>query len=96
VDVILAALGGKIASGSNLRHLSSSVVGDEGSQMPHSFKSSSFSIPTQCGYCKVRRIFAFNASRKGTTHEIVQDINLGFEQTRQDMQTLWAIRTCQV
>ncbi|KAF8904120.1 hypothetical protein CPB84DRAFT_1835747 [Gymnopilus junonius] len=28
------------------------VVGDdEGSSKPHSFKSSSFSIPTQCGYC---------------------------------------------
>jgi hypothetical protein len=25
---------------------------DEGAQQPHSFKSSSFSIPTQCGYCK--------------------------------------------
>ncbi|EPQ50992.1 hypothetical protein GLOTRDRAFT_141152, partial [Gloeophyllum trabeum ATCC 11539] len=26
--------------------------GDEGAQQPHSFKNSSFSIPTQCGYCK--------------------------------------------
>jgi len=25
---------------------------DEGAKQPHSFKSSSFSIPTQCGYCK--------------------------------------------
>lgn len=25
---------------------------DQGAQNPHSFKSSSFSIPTQCGYCK--------------------------------------------
>lgn len=30
-----------------------SFVDDEGAQQPHSFKSSSFSIPTQCGYCKV-------------------------------------------
>lgn len=26
--------------------------GDEGEQHPHTFKSSSFSIPTQCVYCK--------------------------------------------
>ncbi|KAF8588584.1 hypothetical protein K439DRAFT_1613424 [Ramaria rubella] len=32
--------------------VSSALGGDEGSQQPHSFKSSSFSIPTQCGYCK--------------------------------------------
>ncbi|KAI0269925.1 hypothetical protein BC834DRAFT_863984 [Gloeopeniophorella convolvens] len=25
--------------------------GDEGSQSPHTFKSSSFTIPTECGYC---------------------------------------------
>jgi len=29
-------------------------VDDVGGSQPHSFKSSSFSIPTQCGYCKVR------------------------------------------
>jgi hypothetical protein len=28
--------------------------GDEGAQKPHQFKSSSFTIPTECGYCKVR------------------------------------------
>ena len=28
-------------------------LGDEGSQSPHSFKPTSFSIPTTCGYCKV-------------------------------------------
>ncbi|KAL0961378.1 hypothetical protein HGRIS_006332 [Hohenbuehelia grisea] len=32
--------------------ISSVLGGDEGGQQPHSFKSSSFSIPTQCGYCK--------------------------------------------
>ncbi|KAF7985605.1 hypothetical protein HWV62_3913 [Athelia sp. TMB] len=32
--------------------ISAALGGDEGAQMPHSFKSSSFSIPTQCGYCK--------------------------------------------
>ena len=28
--------------------------GDEGSQKPHAFKSSSFTIPTECSYCAVR------------------------------------------
>lgn len=29
------------------------TVDDVGALSPHSFKNSSFSIPTQCGYCKV-------------------------------------------
>lgn len=58
VNVISAALGGKNTSVDAVRSLISFFthlyfLGDEGSQMPHSFKSSSFSIPTQCGYCKV-------------------------------------------
>ncbi|KAJ7195463.1 hypothetical protein GGX14DRAFT_676626 [Mycena pura] len=32
--------------------ISGAIGDDEGEQMQHSFKSSSFSIPTQCGYCK--------------------------------------------
>ncbi|KAJ7134798.1 hypothetical protein C8R44DRAFT_771495 [Mycena epipterygia] len=32
--------------------ISAAIGDDEGDQQPHSFKSSSFSIPTQCGYCK--------------------------------------------
>ncbi|KAI0084817.1 hypothetical protein BDY19DRAFT_1043519 [Irpex rosettiformis] len=32
--------------------ISVALGGDEGEQHPHSFKSSSFSIPTQCAYCK--------------------------------------------
>ncbi|KAJ7781755.1 hypothetical protein DFH07DRAFT_791366 [Mycena maculata] len=32
--------------------ISATIGDDEGDQQPHSFKSSSFSIPTQCGYCK--------------------------------------------
>jgi hypothetical protein len=36
----------------------SSISGDEGSQRPHSFKSSSFTIPTECGYCAVRGMLA--------------------------------------
>ncbi|KAJ6585189.1 hypothetical protein B0H19DRAFT_1108684 [Mycena capillaripes] len=32
--------------------ISAAIGDDEGEQQPHSFKSSSFSIPTQCGYCK--------------------------------------------
>ncbi|KAL5498460.1 BZZ1_2 [Sanghuangporus vaninii] len=34
--------------------ISDALGGDEGLQSPHSFKSTSFSIPTACGYCKVR------------------------------------------
>ncbi|OJT08068.1 Protein BZZ1 [Trametes pubescens] len=33
--------------------ISSALNGDEGAQSPHSFKSSSFSIPTTCAYCKL-------------------------------------------
>ncbi|KAL5524396.1 BZZ1 [Sanghuangporus sanghuang] len=32
--------------------ISDALRGDEGLQSPHSFKSTSFSIPTACGYCK--------------------------------------------
>ncbi|KAF7299602.1 hypothetical protein HMN09_00965600 [Mycena chlorophos] len=32
--------------------ISGAIGDDEGEQHPHTFKSSSFSIPTQCGYCK--------------------------------------------
>lgn len=32
--------------------ISAALGGDEGAQSPHTFKSSSFSIPTQCAYCK--------------------------------------------
>ncbi|KAH9890020.1 hypothetical protein C8Q73DRAFT_706343 [Cubamyces lactineus] len=32
--------------------ISAALQGDEGAQSPHSFKSSSFSIPTTCAYCK--------------------------------------------
>ncbi|EJC97857.1 uncharacterized protein FOMMEDRAFT_114603 [Fomitiporia mediterranea MF3/22] len=32
--------------------ISDALGGDEGSQSPHNFKSTSFSIPTTCGYCK--------------------------------------------
>jgi len=28
--------------------------GDQGAQQPHDFKSSSFSIPTPCAFCKVK------------------------------------------
>jgi len=38
--------------------------GDEGAQMPHTFKSSSFSIPTQCGYCKTS---IWGLSKQGKT-----------------------------
>ncbi|KAL5519895.1 hypothetical protein ACEPAG_1555 [Sanghuangporus baumii] len=32
--------------------ISDALGGDEGLQSPHNFKSTSFSIPTACGYCK--------------------------------------------
>ncbi|EIN12379.1 hypothetical protein PUNSTDRAFT_97060 [Punctularia strigosozonata HHB-11173 SS5] len=32
--------------------ISAALGGDEGSNQPHAFKASSFSIPTQCAYCK--------------------------------------------
>ncbi|KAL4250780.1 hypothetical protein ABKN59_006093 [Abortiporus biennis] len=32
--------------------ISNALQGDEGGQAPHSFKNSSFTIPTQCNYCK--------------------------------------------
>ncbi|KAI0693978.1 hypothetical protein BC835DRAFT_1043166 [Cytidiella melzeri] len=32
--------------------ITEALGGDEGEQHPHTFKSSSFSIPTQCAYCK--------------------------------------------
>ncbi|KAJ1309726.1 hypothetical protein OPQ81_006491 [Rhizoctonia solani] len=32
--------------------ISSALGGDEGAQKPHEFKSTSFSIPVPCGYCK--------------------------------------------
>ncbi|KAH8104793.1 hypothetical protein BXZ70DRAFT_1005298 [Cristinia sonorae] len=35
-----------------IESISQALGGDEGAQCPHSFKSTSFSIPTQCGYCK--------------------------------------------
>ncbi|KAJ3009402.1 hypothetical protein NUW54_g2793 [Trametes sanguinea] len=35
------------------RALMDVITGDEGAQSPHTFKSSSFSIPTTCAYCKL-------------------------------------------
>ncbi|TFK39041.1 hypothetical protein BDQ12DRAFT_712547 [Crucibulum laeve] len=40
------------------------IGNDVGGLMPHSFKSSSFSIPTQCGYCKT---MIWGLSRQGKT-----------------------------
>jgi len=34
-----------------IRIIEKALGGDEGSQRPHAFKSSSFTIPTECGYC---------------------------------------------
>ncbi|KAF9071205.1 hypothetical protein BDP27DRAFT_1401569 [Rhodocollybia butyracea] len=44
------------------------VIGDDvGSQQPHSFKSSSFSIPTTCGYCKTS---IWGLSKQGKTCKV--------------------------
>ncbi|KAL0581179.1 Protein BZZ1 [Marasmius crinis-equi] len=40
------------------------VEGDLGAQQPHTFKSSSFSIPTTCGYCKTS---IWGLSKQGKT-----------------------------
>lgn len=40
------------------------VGNDTGAQQPHTFKSSSFSIPTQCGYCKAS---IWGLSKQGKT-----------------------------
>lgn len=58
IQTISAALGGELRRlifGMKLIR----TIDDEGAQQPHSFKSSSFSIPTQCGYCKVILTWAF-------------------------------------
>ncbi|KAI5119404.1 hypothetical protein M0805_005947 [Coniferiporia weirii] len=44
--------------------LSDALGGDEGSQSPHNFKSTSFSIPTTCGYCKAS---IWGLSKQGKT-----------------------------
>jgi hypothetical protein len=52
IDTIVGALGGT----PYIHCIHSSLkfeIDDEGAQQPHSFKGSSFSIPTPCGYCKV-------------------------------------------
>ncbi|KAJ4481967.1 hypothetical protein J3R30DRAFT_3455533 [Lentinula aciculospora] len=44
------------------------VIGDDvGAQQPHNFKSSSFSIPTTCGYCKTS---IWGLSKQGKTCKI--------------------------
>ncbi|KAF5369126.1 hypothetical protein D9615_010422 [Tricholomella constricta] len=40
------------------------IGADEGARQPHAFKSSSFSIPTQCGYCKTS---IWGLSKQGKT-----------------------------
>ncbi|KAJ7245019.1 hypothetical protein B0H12DRAFT_1128298 [Mycena haematopus] len=44
--------------------ISNAIGDDQGAQHPHSFKSSSFSIPTQCGYCKTS---IWGLSKQGKT-----------------------------
>ncbi|KAF8440834.1 hypothetical protein L210DRAFT_3447746 [Boletus edulis BED1] len=53
IDTITAALGGKLAQYFERSTLTGEpFLDDQGGSKPHDFKSSSFSIPTACGYCK--------------------------------------------
>ncbi|KAJ3489206.1 hypothetical protein NLI96_g2264 [Meripilus lineatus] len=44
--------------------ISEALAGDEGGKSPHTFKSTSFSIPTQCAYCKTT---IWGLSKQGKT-----------------------------
>jgi len=70
-----------------------SILDDEGAQRPHSFKSSSFSIPTQCGYCKVLFFFFHSITNFWLNETPLQitDIYLGFEQARKNLQVVWTL-----
>lgn len=59
---------------------------DEGGSSPHDFKSSSFSIPTTCGYCKVCTHLVDSGIQN--IYEST-DLYLGTEQTRKNVQGLW-------
>ena len=62
--------------------------GDEGAQKPHTFKSSAFSIPTTCAYCKV---CASTRDYFHNTHDMPV-IYMGIKQTGKDVQDVWHIR----
>ena len=62
------------------------IVGDEGSQSPHNFKSTSFSIPTTCGYCKVSTILSYIRPTHILTRVLV--VHMGVDQTGEDMQDM--------
>ncbi|KAI0322418.1 hypothetical protein OF83DRAFT_1161259 [Amylostereum chailletii] len=47
-----------------IKLLEGALEGDEGSQSPHTFKSSSFTIPTECAHCKTS---IWGLSRQGKT-----------------------------
>jgi hypothetical protein len=54
VDAITAAVGGMTTRGNYIDCVLIVLSDDFGAAKPHTFKSSSFSIPAQCGYCQVR------------------------------------------
>ncbi|QRV85998.1 SH3 domain protein [Ceratobasidium sp. AG-Ba] len=64
--VLSEALAGKLKH-SATRLQSNVSLGDEGAQKPHEFKSTSFSIPAPCGYCKTS---IWGLSKPGKTCKI--------------------------
>lgn len=79
IRIIEEALGGK-RRGKCKREIFPiyvSISGDEGSQRPHSFKSSSFTIPTECGYCAVRGMSVNLLWYHGLTKAFLPDVHLG-------------------
>ncbi|KAF8610053.1 hypothetical protein BDV93DRAFT_483063 [Ceratobasidium sp. AG-I] len=50
-----------------MKVVTSALGGDEGAQKPHEFKSTSFSIPASCGYCKTS---IWGLSKPGKTCKI--------------------------
>ncbi|PBK97599.1 hypothetical protein ARMGADRAFT_1076075 [Armillaria gallica] len=66
IEVISAAVGGLYAVFSLFSDLIQGLD-DLGAQRPHSFKSSSFSIPTTCGYCQTS---IWGLSKQGKTCKV--------------------------
>ena len=53
INTIIAAIGGQCFVVMETCLIGILWLDDYGASSPHAFKSSSFSIPTQCGYCQV-------------------------------------------
>jgi hypothetical protein len=64
--------------------ISEALKGDEGEQRPHDFKSTSFSIPTTCGYCQVERRVLLSSVPEFVDKSFI-DFDLGSEQIGKDV-----------